>query len=46
MQFATEELADELTGEQRVQVILDLLPQVRLIARRIHHFLPAQLKID
>jgi len=46
MQFATEELADELTGEQRDQVILDHLPQVRLIARRIHERLPEHINID
>jgi len=46
MQFATEELADELTGQQRDQVILDHLPQVRLIARRIHERLPEHINID
>lgn len=36
----------ELTPEQREQIILDHLPQVRLIARRIHERLPEHINID
>src|SRR3954468_1301787 len=46
MQAATYEFAQELTPEQREQVILDHLPQVRLIARRIHERLPGHINID
>ena len=41
-----EESAAELTAEQREQLILDHLPQVRLIARRIHERLPEHIHID
>ena len=42
----TEESVQEFTAEQREQVILDHLPQVRLIARRIHERLPEHINID
>lgn len=35
-----------LSNEQREQVILDHLPQVRLIARRIHERLPESVSLD
>jgi RNA polymerase sigma factor for flagellar operon FliA len=41
-----EESAQEFTAERREQVILDHLPQVRLIARRIHERLPEHIHID
>lgn len=41
-----DDLAVELTAEEREQMILDHLPQVRLIARRIHERLPAHVNID
>ena len=44
--IALEESVQELTAEQREQVILDHLPQVRLIARRIHERLPEHINID
>jgi RNA polymerase sigma factor for flagellar operon FliA len=46
MQGTTEEFVQELTTEQREQLILDHLPQVRLIARRIHERLPEHINID
>src|ERR1017187_2994426 len=46
MQAVTDEFVQELTTEQREQVILDHLPQVRLIARRIHERLPEHINID
>ena len=46
MPFATDEYIPELSAEQREQVILDHLPQVRLIARRIHERLPEHINID
>jgi len=46
MLVTAEESALELTAEQREQVILDHLPQVRLIARRIHERLPEHIHID
>ena len=36
----------EMTAEQREQLILEHLPQVRLIARRIHERLPEHINID
>src|ERR1700693_6600987 len=41
-----DELSVELTPEQRETMILDHLPQVRLIARRIHERLPDHINID
>jgi RNA polymerase sigma factor for flagellar operon FliA len=41
-----DESTQELTAEQREQLILDHLPQVRLIARRIHERLPEHVHID
>src|ERR1700752_3568847 len=41
-----EEPVQELTAEEREQLILDHLPQVRLIARRIHERLPEHVNID
>jgi RNA polymerase sigma factor FliA len=46
MQAATEDYTPELTAEEREQLILDHLPQVRLIARRIHERLPEHINID
>ncbi len=45
MQYTTEETS-ELTVDQRERLILDHLPQVRLIARRIHERLPEHIHID
>ena len=39
-------LAEEFTAEEREQLILDHLPQVRLIARRIHERLPDSVCLD
>src|SRR5271165_1379191 len=36
----------ELTVEEREQLILDHLPQVRLIARRIHERVPESVNLD
>jgi RNA polymerase sigma factor for flagellar operon FliA len=36
----------ELTAEDREQLILDQMPQVRFIARRIHETLPANVSLD
>ena len=36
----------EFTAEEREQLILEHLPQVRLIARRIHERLPSHVNID
>src|SRR6266567_805496 len=38
--------AAELSAEAREQLILDHLPQVRLIARRIHDRLPESVSLD
>jgi RNA polymerase sigma factor for flagellar operon FliA len=38
--------ATEFTAEQREQMILGQMPQVRLIARRIHETLPANVCLD
>lgn len=38
--------AAELSAEEREQLILDHLPQVRLIARRIHDRLPESVTLD
>src|ERR1700680_3205135 len=38
--------AAELSAEEREQLILDHLPQVRLIARRIHDRLPESVSLD
>jgi len=38
--------APALTAEQREQLIMDHLPQVRLIARRIHDRLPESVSLD
>jgi RNA polymerase sigma factor for flagellar operon FliA len=46
MQAVADEFVQELTPEQREQLILDHLPQVRLIARRIHERLPDHVNID
>jgi RNA polymerase sigma factor for flagellar operon FliA len=46
MQATIDESVQELTAEQRERVILDHLPQVRLIARRIHERLPEHINID
>ncbi len=46
MHGTLQESAVELTAEQREQLILDHLPQVRLIARRIHERLPEHIHID
>jgi RNA polymerase sigma factor for flagellar operon FliA len=46
MQAPTDDLATELTAEEREQLILEHLPQVRLIARRIHERLPEHINID
>jgi RNA polymerase sigma factor for flagellar operon FliA len=46
VQVLAEEPVQELTSEQREQLILDHLPQVRLIARRIHERLPEHINID
>ena len=46
MPATADEFTPDLTAEQREQVILDHLPQVRLIARRIHERLPAHINID
>jgi len=35
-----------LTAEQREQLILEHLPQVRLIARRIHERLPESVNLE
>ena len=40
------ESASGLTHEEREQVILEHLPQVRLIARRIHERLPESVSLD
>jgi RNA polymerase sigma factor for flagellar operon FliA len=42
----TQELAQPLTAEVREQLILEHLPQVRLIARRIHERLPVSVSLD
>ncbi|MBV8070993.1 MAG: FliA/WhiG family RNA polymerase sigma factor [Acidobacteriaceae bacterium] len=42
--YATEFLP--ITAEQREQLILEHLPQVRLIARRIHERLPGSVSLD
>jgi RNA polymerase sigma factor for flagellar operon FliA len=44
--MTVDDFAVELTAEEREQMILDHLPQVRLIARRIHERLPAHINID
>ena len=46
MEAAADEFVPELSPEQREQIILDHLPQVRLIARRIHERLPDHINID
>jgi RNA polymerase sigma factor for flagellar operon FliA len=46
MPIMAEEPVQELTSEEREQMILDHLPQVRLIARRIHERLPEHIHID
>jgi RNA polymerase sigma factor for flagellar operon FliA len=46
MELDSDEVVPELTAEQREQIILDHLPQVRLIARRIHERLPDHINID
>jgi RNA polymerase sigma factor for flagellar operon FliA len=46
MLLSVEAAVLEMTVEQREQVILDHLPQVRLIARRIHERLPEHINID
>lgn len=38
--------ASKLSGEQREQLILEHLPQVRLIARRIHERLPDSVNLE
>ena len=38
--------AEALSAEQREQIILEHLPQVRLIARRIHDRLPESVSLD
>lgn len=42
----TRELAPPPTAELREELILEHLPQVRLIARRIHERLPASVSLD
>jgi RNA polymerase sigma factor for flagellar operon FliA len=42
----TQELGQPLTAEVREQLILEHLPQVRLIARRIHERLPVSVSLD
>jgi RNA polymerase sigma factor for flagellar operon FliA len=44
--MTVEEIGPEMTAEQREQLILDHIPQVRLIARRIHERLPDHIHID
>src|SRR5215813_3013849 len=46
MPVSADEYIPELTPEQREQLILDHLPQVRLIARRIHERLPEHINIE
>ncbi len=46
MPVSTDEPTAEITADQREQLILDHLPQVRLIARRIHERLPGHIHID
>jgi RNA polymerase sigma factor for flagellar operon FliA len=46
MSFTAEEVSTEFTAEEREQAILDHLPQVRMIARRIHERLPEHINID
>lgn len=46
MQITVDEFAPEITAEQREKMILEHLPQVRLIARRIHERLPEHINID
>jgi len=41
-----QELAQPLSPETREQLILEHLPQVRLIARRIHERLPVSVSLD
>jgi RNA polymerase sigma factor for flagellar operon FliA len=41
-----DEFAIELTPQEREQLILDHMPQVRLIARRIHERLPDHINIE
>jgi RNA polymerase sigma factor FliA len=41
-----DDVAVELGAEEREQLILDHLPQVRIIARRIHERLPDHINID
>ncbi|MEO8097426.1 MAG: FliA/WhiG family RNA polymerase sigma factor [Acidobacteriota bacterium] len=41
-----QQVADGITAEQRDALILEHLPQVRLIARRIHHRLPESVSLD
>lgn len=40
------DIAAEMSAEEREQLILDHIPQVRLIARRIHERLPDHIHID
>jgi RNA polymerase sigma factor FliA len=44
--FQTAVASAPLTHEQREQLILDHLPQVKLIARRIHDRLPTSVSLD
>src|SRR3954463_11003720 len=46
METGADEFSTELTAQQREEMILDHLPQVRLIARRIHERLPEHINID
>jgi len=46
MRELLDEPVQDLTAEQREQIILDHLPQVRLIARRIHERLPEHIHLD
>ena len=39
-------VSDEMTDEERERLILEHLPQVRLIARRIQERLPDSISLD
>ena len=45
-QVSEQELATPLSPEQREQLILEHLPQVKLIARRIHERLPGSVGLE
>ena len=46
VETVSDEFVPEMSVEQRESLILDHLPQVRLIARRIHERLPEHINID